>query len=81
MGFFLIPVRAATQLRPGVCVAVVGPTVVIYLLCQSRDAIRQRRALDSIVLRTFMLASVGAACIGLSWIQRSRVDAISGLLG
>ncbi len=35
---------------------------------------------ESIVLRTFMLASVGAACVGLSRIQRSRVSAIGGLL-
>ncbi len=32
------------------------------------------------LLRTFMLASVGAACVGLSRIQRSRVAAIGGLL-
>ena len=80
MGFFLIPVLAATQLRPGVCVAVVGPTVVIYLVASLVTQSANDEPWDSIVLRTFMLASVGAACIGLSWIQRSRVDAISGLL-
>ena len=29
-GFFLVPVMAATQLRPYICAAVVGPTVLAY---------------------------------------------------
>src|SRR5262249_34093899 len=32
VGFFLLPVLAATQLRPGVCAAVVAPTVIVYFV-------------------------------------------------
>ena len=80
IGFFLLPVLAATQLRPGVCAAVVVPTVVVYLVASFATQAANDEPWESIVLRTFMLACVGAASIGLSRIQRSRVAAISGLL-
>jgi two-component system NarL family sensor kinase len=79
-GFFLLPVLAATQLRAGICAAVVMPTVVVYLVASVATRTANDEPWDSIVLRTFMLAAVGAACVGLSRIQRSRIDAISGLL-
>jgi two-component system NarL family sensor kinase len=81
MGFFLVPVLAATQLRAGVCAAVVLPTVVVYLVASVATQAANEEPWDSILLRTFMLACVGAACVGLSRIQRSRVAAISGLVG
>ena len=78
-GFFLLPVLAATQLRWVVCASVVVPTVAFYLL----EAVATQHANDepwaSVVLRVLVLAGVGAAAIGLSRIQRSRVDAIAGL--
>lgn len=79
-GFFLLPVLAATQLRWVVCASVVVPTVVFYLL----EAIATQHANDepwaSIVLRVVVLAGVGAAAVGLSRIQWSRVTAITGLV-
>jgi two-component system NarL family sensor kinase len=81
MGFFLVPVLAATQLRAGVCAAVVLPTVVVYLVASVATQAANEEPWDSILLRTFMLACVGAASVGLSRIQRSRVAAISGLVG
>ena len=80
IGFFLLPVLAATQLRPGVCAAVVVPTVVVYLVASLVTQAANDEPWESIILRTFMLASVGVACVGLSRIQRSRVAAIGGLL-
>lgn len=80
VGCFLLPVLAATQLRPGVCIAVVVPTVAVFLL----DGVLTRTANDepwaSIALHALILASVGAAAIGLTRIQQSRVDAIGDLL-
>ncbi len=79
LGFFLLPVLAATQLRWGICAGVVVPTVVLY----AAESIVTRQAnlepWSSIWLRTFVLAGVGVAAIGLSRIQRSRVAAIAGL--
>ena len=80
VGFFLLPVLAATQLRPGVCAAVVVPTVVVYLAASFATQADNAEPWQSIVLRTFLLACVGVACIGLSRIQRSRVAAIGRLL-
>ena len=79
-GFFLLPVLAATQLRWRVCAGVVIPTVAFY----AAEAIVTREANDepwaSVVLRVLVLAGVGAAAIGLSVIQRSRLRAIEQLV-
>jgi two-component system, NarL family, sensor kinase len=80
VGFFLLPVLAATQLRPGICAAVVVPTVVVYLVASWATQAANDEPDSSIAMRTLMLASVGAAAIGLSRIQRSRVRAIGQLL-
>jgi two-component system, NarL family, sensor kinase len=80
IGFFLLPVLAATQLRPEICAAVVAPTVVMYFVASLATQEANGEPWESIVLRTFMLASVGGACVGLSHIQRCRVNAIGGLL-
>jgi two-component system, NarL family, sensor kinase len=80
IGFFLLPVLAATQLRPAVCAAVAVPTVIVYFASSLATQAANEEPWESIILRTFMLASVAGACIGLSWIQRGRVAAIGGLL-
>ncbi len=79
LGFFLLPVLAATQMRWVICAGVVVPTVVLYAIeaVVTRDA--NLEPWSSIWLRTFVLAGVGVAAIGLSRIQRSRVAAIAGL--
>ncbi|MCW0212406.1 MAG: ATP-binding protein [Pseudonocardia sp.] len=80
-GFLLVPVLAATQLRPRVCTAVVVPTVAVYLLAgiATRDA--NAEPWTSLLLRTLVVAGVAAGCIGLSRIQRSRVETIGALVG
>lgn len=79
-GFFLLPVLAATQLRWRVCAGVVIPTVLFYTV----EAVITQEANDepwaSILLRVLVLAGVGAAAIGLSMIQRSRLRAIEQLV-
>lgn len=79
-GFFLIPVIAATQLRPGVCAAVVAPTAALYLGTSIADQTANSEPWSSILLRTFALIGLGVGCVALSRIQRSRVLAIGGLL-
>jgi two-component system, NarL family, sensor kinase len=78
-GFFVIPVLAGSQLRPGVAAAVVTPAVLVYLgsLIAAQNANAEPSA--SIVLRTFVLAGLSVACVLLSSIQRSRVLTIAAL--
>jgi two-component system NarL family sensor kinase len=78
-GFFVIPVLAGTQLRPGVAAAVVAPAVLVFLgsLIAAQNANAEPSA--SIVLRTFVLAGLSVACVLLSSIQRSRVLTIAAL--
>ena len=80
VGFFLLPGLAATQLRPGICAAVVIPTVLVYLVSSWATQDANGEPFGSIAMRTMMLSSVGIAAIGLSRIQRSRVRAIGQLL-
>jgi two-component system NarL family sensor kinase len=80
VGFFLLPVLAATQLRPGICAAVVVPTVLVFLLASWATQDANGEPTGSIAMRTLILASVGVAAIGLSRIQRSRVRAIGQLV-
>ena len=79
-GMFLIPVLAATQLRPGICVAVVVPTVAVFFASSVATQAANEEPWASIVLRTLMLAAVSVGCVALSSIQRSRVATIGGLL-
>lgn len=79
-GFFLIPVLAATQLRPDVCVAVVVPTVLVYLASSIATQTANDEPWASIALRTVVLVALGGACVGLTVIQQSRVRTIGALL-
>jgi two-component system NarL family sensor kinase len=81
VGLFLLPVLAATQLRPAICAAVAGPAVAVYFATSWATQAANEEPFASIALRTFLLAAMAAACVGLSWIQRSRVATIGGLLG
>jgi len=78
-GFFLIPVLAATQLRPGVCAAIAIPTVVVYFIASAATKAANKEPWNSIALRTLVMAAVATGCIGLSRIQRSRVRTIATL--
>ncbi len=80
-GFFLVPLIAATQLRPEVSATIVVPTVIVYFIAnaETRSA-NGNEPWASILLHTFVLAGVGLGCVGLSWIQRSRVATIVRLV-
>lgn len=79
-GFFLLPVLAATQLRWIVCASIIVPTVGFYLLEALATQNANNEPWASILLRVVVLAGVGAAAVGLSRIQQSRVSAIAGLV-
>ena len=79
-GFFLVPVSAATQLRPGVCAAVAAPTIAVYLVSSVLTKSANAEPWESILLRTLVLIGLGCGCVALSWVQRSRVRTIGALL-
>src|SRR3954468_21599581 len=79
-GFLLVPVLAATQLRPWVCAAVVGPTALVYLLAGIATREANAEPWPSLLLRTLIVAGVAVGCVGLSRIQRSRVRTIGRLV-
>ncbi len=79
-GFFLIPVMAAAQLNPWVCVIVIVPSVAVYLVSGLLILHVDAEPVSYVVLRTVMLAAVGLGAILLSRLQRSRVDTIGALL-
>jgi len=78
--FLLVPVLAATQLRPWVCAAVVVPTTLAYLAAAVATQEANAEPWSSLLLRTLVMAAVGAGCVGLSRIQRSRVTTIGELV-
>lgn len=80
-GFLLIPVLAATQLRPRVCAAVVVPTALAYLAAGIATRAANEEPWSSLLLRTLVMAAVAVGCLGLSRIQRSRVATIGELVG
>jgi two-component system NarL family sensor kinase len=79
-GFFLVPLLAATQLRPRVSAIIVGPTVAVYFASSVGTRLANGEPWGSILLRTLVLVGVGLGCIVLSYIQRSRVVTIGGLV-
>ena len=79
-GFLLVPVLAAATLRPRVCAAVVVPAVLVYLVAGIATQSANAEPWASLLLRTLVMAGVGAACVALSWIQRSRVTTIGRLV-
>jgi two-component system, NarL family, sensor kinase len=78
-GLFLIPMLAATQLRALVCAAVATLTTVVYLIASLVTQNGNGEPLSSILLRTSVLAGLGAGCVALSRVQLSRVVDISAL--
>ena len=79
-GFLLVPVLASATLRPKVCAAVVVPAVLVYLVAGIATQSANAEPWASLLLRTLVMAGVGAACVALSWIQRSRVTTIGRLV-
>ncbi len=79
-GFFMIPILAATQLRPWVSAAVLVPTVAAYLTSSIAAKQANGEPWSSIVLRTGILAGICVGSILLSRVQRSRVLTIGRLV-
>jgi two-component system NarL family sensor kinase len=79
-GFFVIPMLTTTQLRPEVGTAITIPTVAAYAgsLIAARHANAEPWA--GIVVSIFVLAALSVGCVLLSWVQRSRVLTIAGLI-
>ncbi len=78
-GYFIVPVLAATQLRLGICVAVVTPAVLAYFAVSAATKNANTEPWASILLRTLVIAGIGVGCIALSRVQLSRVLTIGGL--
>lgn len=79
-GFFLVPMLAATQLRPGVCASVSGATAVLYLGVSLGTRAANEEPLASVLLRSAAMAAVAAGAVALSAVQRSRVATISAMV-
>jgi two-component system, NarL family, sensor kinase len=79
-GFFMIPMLVTTQLRPGVGAAITAPTVAAYLgsLIAARHA--NVEPWGAIITSTGVPAALSVGCVLLSWVQRSRVLTIAGLI-
>ena len=78
-GFVLIPLLAATQLRPLLCVEVSLCTLVMYVAASFATRSANGEPVSAILLRTSTVAALGAGCVGLCFVQRSRVMMIAGL--
>ncbi len=78
-GFVLVPLLAATQLRPLLCAAVSLCTLVMYAAASVATRTANGEPVSSVVLRTSTIAALGAGCVGLCFVQRSRVMMIAGL--
>ncbi|SOD74886.1 two-component system NarL family sensor kinase [Jatrophihabitans sp. GAS493] len=78
-GLILIPLLAATQLRPMVCALVAGPTVLVYLGASAAARQANTEPWASVLLRTLVVAGLAAGCVLLSRVQRSRVLTIGAL--
>jgi two-component system NarL family sensor kinase len=78
-GFFVLPLLAATQLRPLICVVLVIPSAAAYFAVSAATKTANTEPWGSVLLRTGVLAAIGAASVALSWVQRSRVLMIGDL--
>ncbi|MEO8907328.1 MAG: ATP-binding protein [Microbacteriaceae bacterium] len=79
-GFFLLPLMAATQLRPWVCLSVCVPTTAVYLFCSVVTRVANDEPWVSLWLRVGVFAGFAAGCVLLSSVQQSRVLTIGSLV-
>jgi two-component system NarL family sensor kinase len=79
-GFFVIPMLATTQLRPEIGAIITAPTVAAY--AGSEIAARHANAepWSGIIISTAVLGALSIGCVLMSWVQRSRVLTIAGLI-
>ncbi|MEP9393853.1 ATP-binding protein [Gordonia sp. VNK1] len=78
-GFFVVPMIAAVGLRPGVCAAVMIPTVVVFFVASALAKDPNGRPWSYILLSTLALATLAVGAVALSRLQRSRVVTIGSL--
>ncbi|MBM9478012.1 hypothetical protein JL107_16305 [Nakamurella flavida] len=79
-GLFVLPVLAATQLRPGLCAGVGVPTVLVHLGITLAIRPIDDEPWQSIALRTVAVSAVVVAAVGLSRIQRFRFQGLAALV-
>jgi two-component system NarL family sensor kinase len=79
-GFFVLPMLASTQLRPGVAAMITVPTVAVYLGSSIAARHANGEPWASIILRTGVIAALSGGCVLMSWVARSRVLTIIGLV-
>jgi two-component system, NarL family, sensor kinase len=79
-GFFLVPMLATTELRPVVGAAVTTPALAFYLAAEIAAQPANSEPTSAIVLGACVLAALSVGCVSLSWVQRSRVLTIAGLI-
>jgi two-component system, NarL family, sensor kinase len=79
-GFFMIPILAATQLRPWICAAVAAPTVAAYLGSSIAAKSANGEPWSSVLLRTGLLAGICVGSVLLSRVAGSRVRTIGRLV-
>jgi two-component system NarL family sensor kinase len=77
--FFVVPMLATAQLRPGVGTAVTAPALLVYLGASIAARHANAEPWTSVLLRTGVLAALSAGAVLLSWQQRSRVLTIAAL--
>ncbi|MFW0793075.1 ATP-binding protein [Gordonia sp. CPCC 205515] len=78
-GFAIVPMIAATQLRPRICAAVVVPTVIVYFVSSAVARAPNGEPWSLIALRTLVIATLALGAVLLSAVQRSRVATIGSL--
>ena len=78
-GFFVLPLLAATQLRPWVAAVVTLPSVAAMLVAAWLARGATAEPWGTTALRALLLAAVGAGAYLLSRVQRFRVLTIGGL--
>lgn len=79
-GFFLLPLMAATQLLPWVCVSVCIPAMVAYLFCSIVTRVANDEPWTSLWLRAGVFAGLAVGCILLCRVEQSRVLTIGSLV-
>lgn len=79
MGFFVLPLIAATDLRPTAVAILMVPTVVVYLMSAITARVANDEPWASVLLRGAALALAAVGAWWLSRLQHSRVSTIATL--
>ncbi len=76
VGFFLVPVLAAVQLRVWVAVTAAVPNLAVFLACSAIARQAEDQPWSYVLLRVLALAGLSVGCVLLVRVQGSRVLAI-----